>query len=279
MARRQIPEVAFQIDIPLRPGAEIDEDILACAGGQRRFGDRLYRRQTGAAGQQQHGPGVAGPVMAGADWPAQSNRIAHRQIFHDMGCGRAAGHVTNVEFQISVPWRRGHGEIPGRQTSERQLGILARRVIERPAAHHFQPHNADIVGRRLDLRDPALQPAAGVDGGVLGGDRLNFAVGPGNRAAGEDQAARLLLFRKRKLRIGRHFHLARNQMRFAGTAIARPATVRIIDSRRQHRFQYGAAHGNLERGGGPAFGHSQQNIIAHIDVLTRARSSAIDRLQ
>mgnify|MGYP001301939154 CR=1 FL=1 len=33
----------------------------------------------------------------------------------------------------------------------------------------------------------------GIDGGVLGGNRLNFAVGPGNRAAGEDQAARVAL--------------------------------------------------------------------------------------
>ena len=184
--------------------------------------------------------------------------------------------MTNMKFQLPRLGRRRHGEIPGRQAGEGKRRILARRIVERSPTHDFEAKNSDVMGRGFDHPDAAFQATAGMESGVFGGDGFNLAIGPGHRAAGEDQPARLFILRKGKFRMRRHLHLTRHQVRFAGAAIARPAAMGILHAGAAQGLQNGTAHGIFKRACDSAIGHGGGNFEAHGDTLTQRRSSAID---
>src|SRR5262249_22582236 len=74
----------------------------------------------------------------------------------------------------------------------------------------------------------------------------DLTVLPRHGAAGEDQAALLLLLAERKLGVALHRHLARHEVRLAGAAIARRAAERIGDARLQRHGQDGGAGRNVD---------------------------------
>ena len=86
------------------------------------------------------------------------------------------------------------------------------------------------------------------------GDHLLVVIEPRDlevllrvRAAGEHEAAFLLLVRQRKVGIGLHLHAARIEAALAGAAIARPAAMRIGHAQFQRRFQQRLVLVHLDR--------------------------------
>ncbi len=82
----------------------------------------------------------------------------------------------------------------------------------------------------------------------------DLALVPGHGAAGEDQAALLLLVGEGKLGIALHRHLALHEMRLAGAAVPRLAAERVGDAGVERGLQDGGAGRHVDRavGGGDA---------------------------
>ena len=100
----------------------------------------------------------------------------------------------------------------------------------------------------------------------------DFAVLPRHGAAGEDQAARLLLVGQGEFGIAFHRHLALDEVRLAGAAIARLAAERIANPASRAAFEMVAPVGTsmvrsagamrtlkLMKGRGPEFVCSPNN--------------------
>src|SRR5260221_14091400 len=127
---------------------------------------------------------------------------------------------------------------PGR---ERELGILPRRKVERPAGLDREPQALDVVGQVVEGEHTAAHDPRRVHHQILGVDAPYHRIFPDLGAAREDDALGALLRRKRMLRMLELVHVAGTELALAGAAVACLAGKGECHPRPQQRLEDGVA--------------------------------------
>ena len=190
-------EMVVQIEVALGADAEIEIDVLRQRFGERPLDDRLDRRHARAAGDGDDRPAMALAQIGGAERAFDPHAVADLELLGDIGAGRAARGAADMELEHRVAGHVGHRIVARRAALEGHRGELAGREVERPARHDGEPHALDVVRGVVEADHPAGQDAARMDDQVVLLEPGHLAVRPRHGAAGEDQAARLLLVRAR----------------------------------------------------------------------------------
>ena len=234
-------EMVVQVEVALGADAEIEVDVLRQRLLQRPLDDRLDRRHARAAGDGDDRPAMALAQIGGAERPLDADAVADLELARDMRAGGAARGAPDMELEHRIARHVGHGIVARRAALEGHRGELAGREVERAARGDLQANALDVVRGVVEPDDLAVEQAARMDDQVVLLQPGDLAVLPRHGAAGEDQAARLLLVGQRELGIALHRHLALHEVRLAGAAIARLAAERIADAGIERGRQDGGA--------------------------------------
>ena len=161
-----------------------------------------------------------------------------------------AGSSAHVQLErAGIVRRRGDGEAAPPALGQHDVDVLPRLEIETLGGRQPQVNSHHIVREPLDALDAARQALDAQRTLRTGCEYLEQQIAAGVRPTEQHESIGGLVIRQAERPTVRVGHLALEQSRSAGSAVAAQAAMRHVESRAQSRVEHRLGGGGLERPG------------------------------